>query len=53
MRSPVSGGIVLRSPLGALLVINDSGIYLSNGKGATLTMLGPTVAINTTALVVT
>jgi hypothetical protein len=51
--TPVSGGIVLRSPLGALLVINDSGIYLSNGKGATLTMLGPTVAINTTALVVT
>lgn len=51
--TPVSGGIVLRSPTGALVVVNDSGIYLSNGKGATLTMVGPTVAINTAALVVT
>jgi uncharacterized protein involved in type VI secretion and phage assembly len=51
--TPASGGIVLRSRAGALVVVNDSGIYLSNGKGATLTMLGKTVAINTTALVVT
>jgi uncharacterized protein involved in type VI secretion and phage assembly len=51
--TPASGGIVLRSRAGALVVVNDSGIYLSNGKGATLTMLGPTVSINTTALVVT
>jgi Type VI secretion system/phage-baseplate injector OB domain len=51
--SPVSGGIVLRSPGGAMVVVNDTGIYLSNGKGATLTMVGPAVSINTTALVVT
>ena len=51
--TPVTGGIVLKSPGGAMVVVNDSGIYLSNGKGATLTLIGPTVAVNTTALVVT
>ena len=51
--SPVTGGIILRSTTGAMIVVNDSGIYISNGKGATITMIGPTVAINTTALTVT
>jgi hypothetical protein len=35
-----------------MIVVNDSGIYISNGKGATITMIGPTVTINNGALVV-
>lgn len=50
--TPVSGGIVLKSTTGAMFVVNDSGIYISNGKGAMITMVGPTVTINNGALVV-
>ena len=31
----------------------DAGILLSNGKGATILMAGPTVTVNAGALVVT
>jgi hypothetical protein len=48
-----AGGIILKSATGAFIIVNDTGIYLSNGKGATITLVGPTVAINIAALVVT
>jgi uncharacterized protein involved in type VI secretion and phage assembly len=48
--TPTSGGIVLKSASGATIVVNDSGIYLSNGKGAIVTMIGPAVDINLGAL---
>jgi uncharacterized protein involved in type VI secretion and phage assembly len=48
--TPTSGGIVLKSASGATIVVNDSGIYLSNGKGAIVTMIGPAVDINQGAL---
>jgi uncharacterized protein involved in type VI secretion and phage assembly len=51
--TPVSGGIVLKSTTGAMIVVNDTGIYIQNGKGATLMMTGPVVNINNGALVVT
>jgi hypothetical protein len=50
--TPLTGGIVLKSATGAMIVVNDSGIYISNGKGAMITMIGPTVTINNGALVV-
>ena len=50
--TPATGGIVLKSATGAMIVVNDSGIYISNGKGATIVMVGPTVTINNGALVV-
>jgi hypothetical protein len=50
--SPVSGGIMLKSTTGAMIIVNDSGIYLDNGKGATITLVGPTVDINLGALTV-
>lgn len=50
--TPLSGGIVLKSTSGATIVVNDSGIYIQNGKGASLVMAGPTVTINNGALVV-
>ena len=41
-----SGGIVLKSANGAMIVVNDTGIYINNGKGAEITLLGATVDIN-------
>jgi uncharacterized protein involved in type VI secretion and phage assembly len=45
-----SGGILLRSTTGAMISINDTGITISNGKGASIVMIGPTVTINDGAL---
>jgi hypothetical protein len=50
--SPVSGGIVLKSVSGAMIVVNETGIYIDNGQGATITLVGPAVAINIDALTV-
>jgi hypothetical protein len=50
--TPVTGGIVLKGTAGAMIVVNDTGIYISNGPGASITLIGPTVAINMTALTV-
>ena len=33
-------------PAGAMIVVNETGIYISNGQGATITLIGPAVAIN-------
>jgi ABC-type nitrate/sulfonate/bicarbonate transport system substrate-binding protein len=50
--TPATGGIVLKSPTGAMIVVNDSGIYIQNGKGASIAMVGPTVTVNNGGLVV-
>lgn len=50
--SPATGGIILKSTTNAMIVVNDSGIYLSNGKGASIMLTGPTVTINNGALVI-
>lgn len=50
--TPATGGIILKSATGAMVVVNDSGIYIQNGKGASIMMTGPTVTINNGALVV-
>lgn len=49
---PATGGIVLRSPTGAMIVVNDTGIYINNGKGAKIELIEPSVMINKAALVV-
>jgi hypothetical protein len=51
--TPLSGGIVLKSATGAMIVVNDSGIYIQNGKGASIMLVGPAVTINQGALLVT
>jgi uncharacterized protein involved in type VI secretion and phage assembly len=48
-----TGGIMLKSMTGATLIVNDTGIYIQNGKGASVTMVGPTLTLNQGALVVT
>jgi uncharacterized protein involved in type VI secretion and phage assembly len=45
-----TGGIVLKSG-GSMLIVNDSGIFLTNGT-ASVTLIGNTVAVNQTALTV-
>ena len=50
---PGTGGVILRSPSGAMIVVNDTGIYINNGKGASIELIGPSVMINKVALVVT
>jgi uncharacterized protein involved in type VI secretion and phage assembly len=47
------GGIVLKSADGASLIVNDTGIHVQNGKGASITLVGPTVSVNLGALAVT
>ena len=47
-----TGGILLKSATGATLIVNDCGIYIQNGKGAMITMVGPTVTINNGALTI-
>lgn len=50
--TPLTGGIMLRSLSGAMLIVNDLGIFIQNGKGASLTMMGPAVDINMGALTI-
>ena len=48
-----TGGIMLKTSTNASILINDTGITISNGKGATIQMTGTSVMINGVALVVT
>jgi len=47
-----TGGIQLQTATGAMISVTDIGITISNGKGAIITMTGPTVDINAGALTV-
>lgn len=46
------GGIILKSTTGASIIVNDTGIYIQNGKGAIMTMLGPAIDFNAGALTI-
>ena len=48
-----TGGILLQSSTGGRISITEDGISLSNGKGATITLVGSTVTLNEGALEVT
>src|SRR5271170_7339231 len=48
--SPTSGGIILTAAGGAMIVVNEAGVTISNGKGATITLIGPAVSVNSGAL---
>jgi len=37
----------------AQIIVNDSGIYITNGKGASITLIGDVVKVNDGALSVT
>jgi uncharacterized protein involved in type VI secretion and phage assembly len=48
-----TGGIMLKAATGAMILINDTGITISNGKGALITMTGPMIDFNGGALSIT
>ncbi len=48
-----TGGILLKSTTGAMIAVNDTGITIDNGQGATITLTGPSVTVNLGALEVT
>ncbi len=48
-----NGRSMLKSTTGAMILVNDIGITISNGRGATIVFAGPTVTVNNGALVVT
>ena len=52
MQGP-AGGILIKSVSGAMIMVNEVGITISNGQGATIVLAGPTVTVNNGALVVT
>lgn len=47
-----TGGILIKTATGAMISVSDVGIVITNGKGATISMTGPTVDINFGALTV-
>ena len=47
-----TGGILMQTATGAMLSVSDVGIVISNGKGAMISMTGPTVDVNLGALTV-
>jgi len=48
-----AGGILLKTAAGAMIMVNEVGITISNGQGASITLTGPTVSINAGALAIT
>lgn len=47
-----TGGIMIQTTTGAMISVSDVGIVISNGKGAIINMVGPSVDINVGALTV-
>jgi uncharacterized protein involved in type VI secretion and phage assembly len=48
-----TGGIMLKSTTGAMIIVNDIGITITNGKGASIIMMGPTITVNQGAMIIT
>ncbi len=47
-----TGGLMLKSATGAMIIVNETGIVIENGKGASVKLTGPMVNINNGALTV-
>jgi len=47
-----AGGIKIMTGSGAMIVVNDAGIVITNGKGASVSLTGPTTDVNAGALTV-
>ena len=52
MRPGPLGGILLKTRTGASIMVNETGIVISNGQGATITMTAKTIDFNQGALTV-
>lgn len=40
-----TGGILMKTTTGATITVNETGIIISNGQGATIAMVGPTITV--------
>lgn len=40
-----TGGILMKTTTGATITVNATGIVISNGQGATIAMVGPTITV--------
>jgi uncharacterized protein involved in type VI secretion and phage assembly len=49
---PGSGGLLLQAASGAMIQVNETGITISNGQGAEITLSGPQVDVNGGALTI-
>jgi uncharacterized protein involved in type VI secretion and phage assembly len=49
---PGAGGLILQAASGAMITVNETGITISNGQGAVITLTGPMVDINGGALTI-
>ena len=47
-----TGGVLIQTTTGAMISVSDVGIVISNGKGAAISLTGPTVDVNLGALTV-
>jgi len=47
-----TGGILIQTATGAMISVSDVGIVISNGKGAIINLVGPSVDVNVGALTV-
>jgi hypothetical protein len=47
-----AGGIILQSTLGASIIVNDTGVYIQDGKGGSITLTAGVVTVNMGALIV-
>lgn len=50
--TPLTGGLILKSATNAMIVVNDMGIFITNGKGAMITMVGTAIDFNQGALTI-
>jgi hypothetical protein len=47
-----TGGILIQTTTGAMISVSDIGITISNGKGAVISLVGPTTDLNAGALTI-
>jgi len=47
-----TGGFMVKLTTGAFISVSDAGIFINNGKGAQISMVGPMVDVNVGALTV-
>ena len=45
--------VMIKTLTGAMITVGEAGIMISNGKGASISMVGPSVIVNGGALTVT
>lgn len=40
-----TGGVLIKTTAAAIITVNQTGVVISNGQGATISMVGPTITL--------